>query len=201
MSALAEGPRIFLASQSPRRRELLEQVGVGFDRLSIEVDETPIADETPTDYVTRLARAKALAGAQTIKDASMLVRQPVLGADTTVTVDGKILGKPNDAADARQMLLRLSGREHEVLTAISLAWSTTRTRDALSRSVVRFRTLYTEEIDDYWASGEPADKAGAYAIQGRGAVFVNSMSGSFSGVVGLPLFELDQLLAAGPVVD
>lgn len=180
---------LFLASASPRRRELLTQIGVPFKLLPVTLDETPLAAESPEAYVQRLAREKALAGREVTGDDSA----GVLGADTTVVVDERILGKPADRAEGLLMLETLSGREHRVLTAVALA-----TRDAcevrLVTSWVRFRRIDRAEAEAYWASGEPCDKAGGYAIQGWGAVFVAEMRGSYSAVVGLPLCETAQLL-------
>ncbi|RMI01164.1 Maf family protein [Stutzerimonas nitrititolerans] len=180
---------LFLASASPRRRELLTQIGVPFELLSITLDETPLPAERPEAYVQRLAREKALAGWAAVNDDSAAV----LGADTTVVIDERILGKPADRAEGLLMLESLSDREHHVLTAVALA-----TRDAcevrLVTSRVRFRRIERAEAEAYWASGEPCDKAGGYAIQGWGAVFVAELRGSYSAVVGLPLCETAQLL-------
>ncbi|WP_313500359.1 Maf family protein [Stutzerimonas nitrititolerans] len=180
---------LFLASASPRRRELLTQIGVPFELLSITLDETPLPAERPEAYVQRLAREKALAGWAAVGDDSVAV----LGADTTVVIDERILGKPADRAEGLLMLESLSDREHHVLTAVALA-----TRGAcevrLVTSRVRFRRIERAEAEAYWASGEPCDKAGGYAIQGWGAVFVAELRGSYSAVVGLPLCETAQLL-------
>jgi len=180
---------LFLASASPRRRELLTQIGVPFELLSITLDETPLPAERPEAYVRRLAREKALAGWAAVGDDSAAV----LGADTTVVIDERILGKPADRAEGLMMLESLSDREHRVLTAVALA-----TRGAcevrLVTSRVRFRRIERAEAEAYWASGEPCDKAGGYAIQGWGAVFVAELRGSYSAVVGLPLCETAQLL-------
>lgn len=180
---------LFLASASPRRRELLTQIGVSFELLSITLDETPLPAECPEAYVQRLARGKALAGRAAVGDDLAAV----LGADTTVVIDERILGKPADRAEGLLMLQSLSDREHLVLTAVALA-----TRDAcevrLVTSRVRFRRIERAEAEAYWASGEPCDKAGGYAIQGLGAVFVAELRGSYSAVVGLPLCETAQLL-------
>jgi len=180
---------LFLASASPRRRELLTQIGVPFELLSITLDETPLPAERPEAYVQRLAREKALAGWAAVGDDSAAV----LGADTAVVIDERILGKPADRAEGLLMLESLSDREHHVLTAVALA-----TRDAcevrLVTSRVRFRRIERAEAEAYWASGEPCDKAGGYAIQGWGAVFVAELRGSYSAVVGLPLCESAQLL-------
>lgn len=189
-----------LASASPRRRELLQQIGVAHVVRVADVDERVQDGELPADYVLRLARAKASAvfAAPTAPRAANGLRLPVLGADTTVVIDDRILGKPADLADCRAMLSRLAGREHEVLSAIALVHEGG--SDArLSRSRVRFRPIAAGEIDRYWASGEPRDKAGGYAIQGLGAVFVEALAGSYSGVMGLPLFETATLLVAAGV--
>lgn len=189
-------PVLCLASASPRRADLLRQLGVPHVVMPSGADETRGAGEPPADYVLRLARSKAagVLGAAGGRTGGL----PVLAADTSVVVDDEVLGKPLDAAECRDMLGRLSGREHEVLTAVALA-SSGETRTRLSRSRVRFRRLGAAEIDAYWATGEPRDKAGGYAIQGYGAVFVERLEGSYSGVVGLPLFETAELLAEAGV--
>jgi septum formation protein len=186
---------VYLASGSPRRRELLQQIGVPFRLVAATVDETARSAETAPAYVLRLAAAKADAGWHTSgggRDA------PVLAADTAVVVDGKILGKPADRQDAEAMLRQLSGRTHEVLTAVALR-TAAGVQSRISRSEVTFRVISIPEARAYWESGEPCDKAGGYAIQGRAAVFVADLRGSFSGVVGLPLFETAQLLAEAGV--
>ncbi|MGE6660204.1 Maf family protein [Pseudomonas sp. NPDC077408] len=184
-------PILFLASASPRRRELLTQIGVPFSLLSVAIDETPSAAEAPDVYVQRLAREKALAGLSLVSDDSACV----MGADTTVVLDQQILGKPVDKADALAMLGALSEREHEVMTAVALA-NRSGCEVRLVTSRVRFRPISADEAEAYWASGEPQDKAGSYAIQGWGAVFVSALEGSYSAVVGLPLCETAQLLDA-----
>ena len=192
--------RIYLASRSPRRRELLRQIGIGFEVLpahahlphDADVDETPLANEAPVAYVTRIALAKAAMGWRRVVMHNLPAR-PVLAADTTVVLDGTIIGKPEHAEHARQLLRRLSGKTHQVLTAIA-AVCENRSETALSTSAVEFRELGDDEIRRYVASGEPLDKAGAYAIQGRAAVFVRAISGSYSGVMGLPLYETAELL-------
>jgi septum formation protein len=183
--------RLFLASGSPRRRELLTQIGVPFTTLLTSIDETPRLDESPLEYVRRLAQGKAQAGLAALADCADAV---VLGADTSVILAGQILGKPLDHADAQAMLGALSGTTHEVLTAVALA-SVGRCEVRTVSSQVRFRLLSRDEIDAYWHSGEPLDKAGSYAIQGLGAVFVSHLEGSFSAVVGLPVCETAALLA------
>lgn len=191
---------IYLASRSPRRRELLQQIGVNFQvvafrggaRADIDVNEDALPGETPDDYVCRVARAKANGGMQRVIWRGLAPR-PVLAADTTIDVDGEIIGKPEDAAHAHAVLTRLSGRSHRVLTAIAMN-DGARLELLLNVSEVRFRTLSAHEIDRYVASGEPMDKAGAYGIQGRAAIFVAEIRGSYSGIMGLPLCETAQLL-------
>jgi septum formation protein len=183
---------IYLASRSPRRQELLAQIGAKFKVMEIDVDESILGGESPRAYVERLARAKAEAGWQRV-ERDNLPRAPVLGADTTVAVDGRILAKPADDRDAAQMLAALSGRLHEVLTAVAVKYDS-RLESAISVSQVRFKMLSEEEVARYVATGEWHDKAGAYGIQGHAARFVAELRGSFSGVVGLPLYETAQLL-------
>jgi septum formation protein len=191
---------VYLASRSPRRRELLSQIGVRFHLLLFrarpgedpDVDEGVLPGEAPDVYVLRLARAKAEAGWRRMLQRN-LPHAAVLAADTTVTLDGAILGKPVDRTEAADILARLSGHTHEVLTAVALKqdeWIET----ALSRSRVTFKTLAAQEIAQYTATGECDDKAGAYAIQGRAARFVSELQGSYSGVMGLPLYETGELL-------
>jgi len=184
---------LFLASGSPRRRELLTQIGVPFQVVSASIDETPLPDECPAAYVERLARAKARAGREHLLGLSVSAPFCVLGADTAVVLDDQILGKPVDEADALSMLMALSGREHEVLTAIAIL-AAERCETRVVRSRVSFRTISQQEAGQYWASGEPQDKAGGYAIQGLAAVFVAGLNGSYSGVVGLPVCETAELL-------
>ena len=181
---------LYLASGSPRRRELLTQIGVPFSAISADIDETPLPQESPAAYVERLARGKAAAGRDVVRSDAPFC---VLGADTAVVLDGKILGKPVDEADACAMLKMLSGCEHEVLTAIAVLEGE-RCESRVVRSVVRFRPISSDEATAYWASGEPRDKAGGYGIQGLGAVFVAGLNGSYSAVVGLPLCETAELL-------
>src|ERR1700722_5348673 len=180
---------VYLASGSPRRRELLQQIGVSFRLVGRSVDETVRLAENAPAYVLRLAAAKADAGWQT----SGAGDAPVLAADTAVVLDGKILGKPADRQDAEAMLRQLSGRTHEVLTAIALR-TAGGVESRISRSEVTFRRIAADEAGDYWETGEPGDKAGAYAIQGLAAVFISDLRGSYSGVMGLPLFETAELL-------
>jgi len=192
--------RLYLASRSPRRRELLTQIGIQFDtvlfrnhpREDKEVDETPHAGEAPQIYVERVARAKAVHGSRIVGWRRMQP-QPVLAADTTLEVDGEIIGKPVDGEDAKAILRRLSGRSHRVLTAVAVALDG-RVEARLSVSEVRFCVLDEAQIASYVASGEPMDKAGAYGIQGRAAQFIEHLTGSYSGVMGLPLFETAELL-------
>ncbi len=181
---------LHLASGSPRRRELLAQIGVPFVTLIASIDETALPDEPAQRYVERLAREKAQAGLATLERSDGAV---VLGADTAVVLDGRILGKPNDRADALSTLAALSGREHEVMTAVALA-AADRVESRVVVSRVRFRPLRPGEAEAYWATGEPRDKAGGYGIQGLAAVFVSQLEGSYSAVVGLPLCETAQLL-------
>lgn len=182
---------LVLASASPRRTALLDQIGVVHRVRIVDVDETPLAGETAADHVRRLALAKAQAGAGANADAL------ALGADTVVVLGEEMLHKPRDREDAVAMLLRLGGREHRVMTAVALAGSGA-AADALRLSVstVWMRPIARDEALAYWATGEPCDKAGSYAIQGRGAIFVARLDGSYSGVVGLPLRETAELLAA-----
>jgi septum formation protein len=180
---------IYLASASARRQTLLEQIGVGFEQLHVRVDEQSRAGEPADAYVQRLALAKARAGRAFL---DTLDPRPVLGADTAVAVDNRIMGKPHDRAQGLEMLRALSGRDHEVLSAVALAGGHEALR--LSRSRVSFRVLEEAECEAYWETGEPLDKAGGYAIQGHAAQFIERLEGSYSGVMGLPLFETAQLL-------
>ncbi|HTQ77113.1 MAG TPA: Maf family protein [Burkholderiales bacterium] len=191
---------IYLASRSPRRRELLAQIGVRFHLLLFrnepegdpDLDETVLTGESPAAYVERVARAKAQAGWKRL-ELRNLPRAAVLAADTTVALEGRILGKPADRREAADMLAALSGRGHEVLTAVALKLDE-RLETARSVSRVSFRVVTPEEIGQYVATGEADDKAGAYGIQGRAAQFVSELRGSHSGVAGLPLYETAQLL-------
>jgi len=191
---------IYLASRSPRRRELLTQIGVHFqtmlfrdhERADTEVDESPLPGETAEVYVERVARSKAEYGGNLWRNRH-LPPKPVLSADTTLEFEGEIIGKPRDAADASAILTRLSGQTHRVLTGVALSFEG-RTEYAVSISEVRFRTLEADEIRHYVQSGEPMDKAGAYGIQGRAGLFVEHLSGSYTGVMGLPLCETGMLL-------
>ncbi|MBW0235490.1 MULTISPECIES: Maf family protein [Pseudomonas] len=184
---------LYLASGSPRRRELLTQIGVPFSTVSAAIDETPLPNESPVAYVERLAREKARAGREQLLMSPPASAFCVLGADTTVVLNERILGKPIDEADALAMLMALSGREHEVLTAIAIL-DEGRCETRVVRSSVRFRNISKQEASLYWASGEPRDKAGGYAVQGLAAVFVSGLNGSYSAVVGLPVCETAELL-------
>jgi len=183
------GPQFYLASASPRRRQLLEQLGLGFEVTAADVDETPSPREAPADYVLRIACLKAETAAQRLESP----RLPVLAADTEVVLGGAILGKPRSEEEGLRMLAGLSGRAHQVLSAVAL-WKGGALDTALCSTVVRFRPIPPAEAAAYWASGEPRDKAGGYGIQGLGAVFVERLEGSYSNVVGLPLFETAALL-------
>ncbi len=178
---------LILASNSPRRRELLEQIGVNYCIQTVDIDETPHLDELPLHYVERLAAEKSAACLKVRDDL------PILAADTSVVLNNVIMGKPKNQEDAFDMLTCLSGQTHEVYTAISLRGKQFH-EQALSITHVTFRELTQLEILNYWETGEPHDKAGSYAIQGKGSVFIKHISGSFSGVMGLPLFETAQLL-------
>jgi septum formation protein len=178
---------ILLASRSPRRAELLQQVGIAFRAVPADIDESVLADEAPAAFVERIATAKAVA---------VQARHPggiVLGSDTAVVLDDRILGKPVDRDDGIAMLLALAGRTHEVLTGVAVVGHGCRV--AMNRSRVRLRRLTEAEAAAYWDTGEPADKAGGYAVQGRAAAFIAHIDGSYSGVMGLPLFETVNLLA------
>jgi septum formation protein len=192
--------RIYLASRSPRRRELLRQIGISFELLLLredprrgpDVNEAVLAGESPADYAARIARSKAeLAARQALQRG--LRPYPTLGADTTVVLEGAIVGKPDNAQHAAQILRALSGREHEVMTAGAIALRD-RVETALCVSTVEFRNLSEDEIHGYVRFGEPFGKAGAYAIQGRAATFIRRITGSYSGIMGLPLAETAELL-------
>lgn len=183
-------PSLYLASTSPRRRELLQQIGVNFETLSVDVDETPKPQETPADYVKRLALQKAQAGLDLLKTGGDGL---VLGGDTAVVCNGQIFGKPADREDALKMLEELSGTTHHVYSAVSLV-NDERQEVRLTVTEVTFHVLPLRQRESYWNSGEPKGKAGAYAIQGYGAVFVAGIAGSYTGVVGLPLAETAELL-------
>jgi len=194
-------PVVYLASKSPRREELLQQLGVGFTTIRVreapgrdrDVDEGARDAEPPLHYVERIARTKAAVGWQRMLQRG-LAPHPVLGADTEVVLDGAIFGKPKDAADAARMLTRLSHRTHQVLTAVAVCWDQQIVAE-ISKSAVTLRELQPDEIERYVATGEPFDKAGGYAVQGRAASFVSHIEGSYSGVMGLPLYETAKALA------
>lgn len=192
--------RIYLCSQSPRRRELLKQIGINFEMLllrcdprrGMDVDEAPLDNEAAEPYVRRICLEKARVGSESLRLRS-LPPFPVLAADTTVALDGKIFGKPDNAEQAADMLRQLSGRDHQVLSAVAVALGN-RTEMALSVSTVRFVKLSEDRIQRYLLSGDYADKAGAYGIQGQAGAFVEYLAGSYSGVMGLPLAETVELL-------
>lgn len=189
---------LYLASKSPRRRELLTQVGIRFDVLDVDIDETQKVNETAEDYVIRLAREKAVAGWNNEKPD----HKPVLGSDTAVVIQGEILGKPENREDAIRMLNLLSGQTHQVMTAVALLNPFSNNvknvqyelNSIINVSDVTFKVLSEQEIAQYVDSGEGVDKAGSYAIQGKAAAFITHLSGSYSGVMGLPLFETVKLL-------
>ncbi len=183
---------ILLASRSPRRAELLRQIGVEFTTLSVDIDERPRDGEAAPELALRLAREKAEAGIEHWAEAAP--GDLALGADTLIHRDGEIIGKPRNEADCRAILERLSGREHEVLSAVAVADGRNPPQALLNRSRIRFRALAEREIRAYCAGPEPRDKAGAYAIQGKAAIFIERLEGSYSGVMGLPLFETAALL-------
>ena len=189
---MIKSPHIYLASRSPRRGELLRQIGVAFEVLPADVDESILAGEAPEHYVLRLAREKAEACARRVV-ADGLPTMPLLAADTTVCADGIILGKPESDEEARTMLRRMSDRWHTVHTAIAVAHEH-RVEVLLSSTQVEMAPLTEAEIAAYIASGEPRDKAGGYGIQGPASVFIRRIEGSYSGVMGLPLYETAQLL-------
>jgi len=189
--SMGESIDLYLASKSPRRRELLQQIGVRFTVVSSPADETCRAAEAPEDYVRRVALDKAGSAIEMrLADPS----RPVLAADTAVVLEDRIMGKPATRHEALQMLSLLSGRTHRVLSAVALIAADGVESTALSESLVRFRIISRQDAVAYWDTGEPADKAGAYGIQGLGALFVADLQGSYSGVVGLPLFETARLL-------
>ncbi|KZN37301.1 Maf family protein [Pseudoalteromonas luteoviolacea] len=182
--------KLYLASASPRRKELLTQLGYDFEQFSIDADETKFSNETPSTYVERLARLKAQSGVKLgYQD------RPVLGSDTIVVADGQTLGKPKDLADFKAMMTLLSGNTHQVMTAVALA-DGERVMSTTVNTEVTFKTLSEQEITAYWQSGEPHDKAGGYGIQGLGGRFVSQLKGSYFAVVGLPLYETDELIQA-----
>lgn len=185
---------LVLASASPRRAELLTQIGVPFESHPVDLDETPLGNEQPADYVARLALAKAQACRQQLAaNVALSDDAVVLGSDTTVVINDEILGKPENAEHSKQMLQRLSARTHQVITAVAVLSGEQQEIKTVTTDVV-FKTLSDDEIGKYWLSGEPCDKAGSYGIQGLGAVFVQEIHGSYSAVVGLPLMETAELL-------
>ncbi|MDE2346621.1 MAG: septum formation inhibitor Maf [Gammaproteobacteria bacterium] len=192
MAIALDNEFIYLASQSPRRSELLRQLRVQFRIIRVQVDESVRPGEAPADCVQRLANDKAHAALGILGDDRRLA---ILAADTLVVVDDRILGKPVDRSEGLAMLALLSGRSHQVLSAVSL-WHAGRMQCALSVSMVTFRVISVEEGEHYWQTGEPLGKAGGYAIQGRAALFVERLEGSYTGVMGLPLFETGALLYA-----
>jgi len=179
--------KIALASRSPRRRELLNQIGVEFEVLNIDIDESWHENEMPEDYVCRIAIEKARAGKEQLKN-----NMPVLAADTAVVLNGHILGKAENKDDAIMMLTKLSGKTHEVLSAVTVINKQEQTKVSISK--VTFKPLSKEEIINYCETNEPIGKAGGYAIQGKAAIFIERLEGSYSGVMGLPLFETQQLM-------
>jgi len=179
---------IYLASKSPRRQELLKQIGIPFQLVDVDVDETPLPDELASDYVRRLAIEKAQAGLARCDGG-----KPVLGSDTIVVLDGRIMEKPTDQANACEMLLALSGNTHQVMTAIALS-NNEQTVSELVITNVTFCQISAQQAQSYWYTGEPADKAGGYAIQGLAGKFVEKIEGSYFAVVGLPLLETERLL-------
>jgi septum formation protein len=188
---------LYLASRSQRRQELLRQLELEFRVLDVEVDEIWSPQETAHAYVERLAVAKALAGAQAVRETT---QHAVLGADTSVVLDHEVFGKPADREHALDMLARLSGRCHEVYSAVAVALPEGRTPVRVNVSRVRFRPLTSADCEAYWATGEPLGKAGGYAIQGVAAAFIERLEGSYSGVMGLPLFETTELLARAGIL-
>ncbi|MBS0358925.1 MAG: septum formation inhibitor Maf [Proteobacteria bacterium] len=183
-------PNIYLASSSPRRQELLTQIGVTFELLPVSIDENKAVHESPLEMAERLALLKAGAGWQHSLRKKNL---PVLGADTIIVLEQQVLGKPIDRKDGIQMLKQLSGKQHQVITAIAIILNET-VKTEISTTKVFFREMSDAECEAYWETGEPCDKAGGYAIQGLGAMFISKIEGSYSGVVGLPLFETSKLL-------
>ena len=181
--------KVYLASGSPRRVELLSQLGIEFETVNAPIEEVALPNESPDSFIRRMAIEKALDGFNKVAGAKVWV----VAGDTMVVADGRVLGKPKNQADAIRMWMRLSGREHSVLSAVSVVYDG-EVFCALNQTRVWFRTLDAQEMQDYWLSGEPEGKAGAYAIQGLGARFIERIEGSYSAVMGLPLFELDQLL-------
>ena len=187
-------PKLHLASGSPRRREILTALGLDFTHAAVDLDERRLEREPPEEMVVRLAAAKAAAA----KGAGRVAGRVVIGADTAVVLGSRVLGKPRSEDDALAMLAALSGKAHQVMTGVAVV-SAGGTATALSRSEVRFRDIDPAEAAEYWQSGEPRDKAGAYGIQGKGGIFVAGLRGSYSNVVGLPVFETAELLSAAGI--
>ena len=192
------GPQIYLASQSPRRRALIEQLGIRYQALAVEVDESPLPGEAATDFVMRLAAEKAYAGWRIVADQSV----PVVGADTCIVLDQQIVGKPVDREQGIELLKSYSGRAHLVVTGIAIVGPESGKRGAavvhharVNRSIVTFRAISDRECEQYWQTGEPKGKAGGYAIQGKAAAFIEKLEGSYSGVMGLPLCEFAELIS------
>ena len=192
------GPQIYLASQSPRRRTLIEQLGIPYQTISVEVDELHQAGELPADFVARLASEKAQAGWQLVAEQAI----PVVGADTCIVLDQQIVGKPENKRQGIELLKRYSGNTHQVVTGVAMVGPGSRVRGApivqqvrVSASLVTFRVVTDRECEQYWQTGEPEGKAGGYAIQGKAAVFIEKIEGSYSGVMGLPLFEFSELIS------
>lgn len=186
-----ESKLLYLASGSPRRQELLRQLELKFEVINAPVEEVALPHESPPSYVRRIAIEKALAGFNKVAGKEIWV----IGGDTAVELNGKVFGKPKNEADASRMLSVLSGATHRVLSAVAVVYDG-QVFSELNQTLVTFRSISPEEIQDYWQTGEPQGKAGSYAIQGLGARFIEKIEGSYSGVMGLPLYELDQLLAA-----
>jgi septum formation protein len=184
--------QIYLASHSPRRRQLLKQVGISFEMRPVNIDEMMEKGETPADYVCRMARAKAEQGWLSLMQRKLPLR-PLLAADTVVVLRGKIIGKPDSLAHGRKMLSSLSGQTHKVLTAVAVI-SKDKIQESLSTTTIRFRDISQSEITSYLNGTESHDRAGSYAMQGRAAIFIIKISGSYSGALGLPIFETAQLL-------
>ncbi|WP_455219279.1 Maf family protein, partial [Kaarinaea lacus] len=189
--------QIYLASQSPRRRTLIEQMGIAYQAISVEVDERPHAGEVPADFVARLACEKAQAGWQSVAERGI----PVLGADTCIVLDQQIVGKPSSQQQGIDLLKRYSGKTHQVVTGVAMVGPDGGVNDApivqqvrVSTSLVTFRVVTDRECKQYWQTGEPVGKAGGYAIQGKAAAFIEKIEGSYSGVMGLPLFEFSELI-------
>ena len=190
--------QIYLASQSPRRRTLIEQLGISYQAINVEVDERQQSGELPVDFVSRLASEKAQAGWQLVSELGI----PVVGADTCIVLDQKIVGKPLDQQHGIELLKRYSGKSHQVVTGIAMVGHAGGVSGApvvqqvrVNTSQVKFRAITDRECEQYWQTGEPEGKAGGYAIQGKAAAFIEKIEGSYSGVMGLPLFEFSELIS------